>query len=148
MEKEPEGYEFVTIGLMWQLFGQILLQHSYTVSSPGNKRNDRSTAQMKAALERIRKNYASRITLEDLASTAEMTPEQFCRVFHSITGRSPIDYLNYYRVECAAELLCSTEDPITEIAYSCGFSDSSYFNRMFRRYKAEAPGKYRKLHSI
>ena len=38
MEKEPEGYEFVTIGLMWQLFGQILLQHSYTVSSPGNKR--------------------------------------------------------------------------------------------------------------
>ncbi|MBT9675573.1 helix-turn-helix domain-containing protein [Gemmiger formicilis] len=148
MEKEPEGYEFVTIGLMWQLFGQILLQHSYTVSTPGNKRNDRSTAQMKAALERIRKNYASRITLEDLASTAEMTPEHFCRVFHSITGRSPIDYLNYYRVECAAELLCSTEDPITEIAYSCGFSDSSYFNRMFRRYKAEAPGKYRKLHSI
>jgi len=148
MEKEPEGYEFVTIGLMWQLFGQILLQHSYTVSSPGNKRNDRSTAQMKAALERIRKNYASHITLEDLASTAEMTPEHFCRVFHSITGRSPIDYLNYYRVECAAELLCSTEDPITEIAYSCGFSDSSYFNRMFRRYKAEAPGKYRKLHSI
>ena len=148
MEKKPEGYEFVTIGLMWQLFGQILLQHSYTVSSPGNKRNDRSTAQMKAALERIRKNYASRITLEDLASTAEMTPEHFCRVFHSITGRSPIDYLNYYRVECAAELLCSTEDPITEIAYSCGFSDSSYFNRMFRRYKAEAPGKYRKLHSI
>ena len=148
MEKEPEGYEFVTIGLMWQLFGQILLQHSYTVSSPGNKRNDRITAQMKAALERIRKNYASRITLEDLASTAEMTPEHFCRVFHSITGRSPIDYLNYYRVECAAELLCSTEDPITEIAYSCGFSDSSYFNRMFRRYKAEAPGKYRKLHSI
>lgn len=44
--------------------------------------------------------------------------------------------------------VCSTEDPITEIAYSCGFSDSSYFNRMFRRYKAEAPGKYRKLHSI
>ena len=148
MEKEPEGYEFVTIGLMWQLFGQILLQHSYAVSSPGNKRNDRSTAQMKAALERIRKNYTSRITLEDLASTAEMTPEHFCRIFHSITGRSPIDYLNYYRVECAAELLCSTEDPITEIAYSCGFSDSSYFNRMFRRYKAEAPGKYRKLHSI
>ena len=37
MEKEPEGYEFVTIGLMWHLFGQILLQHSYTVSSPGNK---------------------------------------------------------------------------------------------------------------
>ena len=31
MEKEPEGYEFVTIGLMWQLFGQILLQHSYAV---------------------------------------------------------------------------------------------------------------------
>ena len=81
MEKEPEGYEFVTIGLMWQLFGQILLQHSYTVSTPGNKRNDRSTAQMKAALERIRKNYASRITLEDLASTAEMTPNTFAGSF-------------------------------------------------------------------
>lgn len=147
MEKEPEGYEFVTIGLMWQLFGQILLQHSYTVSSPEITEMSQHSPN-ESGIRAHRKNYASRITLEDLASTAEMTPEHFCRVFHSITGRSPIDYLNYYRVECAAELLCSTEDPITEIAYSCGFSDSSYFNRMFRRYKAEAPGKYRKLHSI
>ena len=35
------------------MYVSFLLQHSYTVSSPGNKRNDRSTAQMKAALERI-----------------------------------------------------------------------------------------------
>ena len=43
---------------------------------------------------------------QSIATVKSACVEHFCRVFHSITGRSPIDYLNYYRVECAAELLC------------------------------------------
>lgn len=60
-----------------------------------------------------------------------MAPKYFCRVFHQITGRTPINYLNYYRVECAAELLRSTDDSITEIAFACGFNDSCYFSKHF-----------------
>lgn len=99
---------------------------------------------MKSVLEYIRTHYASKLPLSELASVAQMSPEHFCRVFHSVTGRSPIDYVNYYRVECAAELLYYTDESITEIAYRCGFSDLSYFYRIFRRYKGAAPNDYRK----
>ena len=82
----------------------------------------------------------------DLAAEAALEPKYFCRVFRQITGRTPINYLNYYRVECAAELLCTTQGSITDIALECGFGDVSYFSRMFRRYKGQTPGQYRRAH--
>ena len=54
------------------------------------------------------------------------------------------NYLNYYRVECAAELLCTTQGSITDIALECGFGDVSYFSRMFRRYKGQTPDVYKR----
>ena len=108
------------------------------------RRNAKSTEQIKTVLNYIRKNYASRLTLADLADVLNLSPEHFCRLFHSITGKSPIDYLNYYRIECACELLSSSQKSITEVAYSCGFNDLSYFNRIFKRYKKVTPGHYQK----
>ena len=144
MDKRQTGYEFFTVGLMWQLFGQILHDHSYTVTDMAERRNAKSTEQIKTVLNYIRKNYASRLTLADLADVLNLSPEHFCRLFHSITGKSPIDYLNYYRIECACELLSSSQKSITEVAYSCGFNDLSYFNRIFKRYKKVTPGHYQK----
>lgn len=145
MEKKAIGYEFVTIGLIWQLFGQILNEHAYTVIDVPERKSDKSTDQMKTVLNYIRKNYASNLTLSDLADILNLSPEHFCRLFHSITGKSPIDYLNYYRIECACELLSSSQKSITEVAYSCGFNDLSYFNRIFKKYKRITPGRYQKL---
>ena len=47
-------------------------------------------------------------------------------------------------MECAAELLCSTSDSVTEVALACGFGDVSYFGRLFRRQKGKTPGEYRR----
>ena len=146
MEAKKSGYEFLTIGLIWQLFGQIVKDHTYAVSNPSGKGMFSHSGQMKSILNYIRKNYASPLTLSDLSSVVGLSPEHFCRLFHAVTGRSPIDYLNYYRIECACELLCTTYRSITEIAFSCGFNDLSYFNRLFRKYKNTTPGKYRRLY--
>ena len=89
---------------------------------------------------RLKKDW----TQQYLADVLNLSPEHFCRLFHSITGKSPIDYLNYYRIECACELLSSSQKSITEVAYSCGFNDLSYFNRIFKRYKKVTPGHYQK----
>ena len=60
-----------------------------------------------------------------------------------MTRRSPIDYLNYYRIETACLRLSSTEESITDIAYGCGFNDLSYFIKIFKKYKGVSPRKYR-----
>ncbi len=145
MQQKSAGYELASIGLIWQLFGQLIQEHAYTVTNPAIRRNEKSTEQIKSVLNYIRKNFTSPLTLSELAAVLNMSPEHFCRLFHSIIGKSPIDYVNYYRIECACELLCTSCKSITDVAYSCGFNDLSYFNRMFKKYKKATPGCYKKM---
>jgi len=64
-------------------------------------------------------------------------------VFRDTFQQTPIDYLNYYRIEQACLLLAETLLPITEVAYRCGFNDSAYFVKVFKKYKKLTPKKYR-----
>ena len=146
METERPGYELTTMGLLWQLWGELLGQRLLGAAEPGPPRDIRRAQAVKNVLRRIRSSYSQPLTLGDLAAEAALEPKYFCRVFRQITGRTPINYLNYYRVECAAELLCTTQGSITDIALECGFGDVSYFSRMFRRYKGQTPGQYRRAH--
>lgn len=146
MEKGQTGYEFITTGLLWQFIGTVLQQHLYVEPSEKDRRSTNRATQLKNVFLRIRKDYASPLTLKQLASEAGLTPQYFCRVFRQVTGRTPIDYLNYYRIECAAELLCATDESITEISLQCGFDDLNYFIRLFRQYKGMTASRFRKQH--
>lgn len=143
MEKEQNGYEWTTVGLLWQLMGNMLKSHN-RISSDYNQSRQQIT-KLKAVLAYIRDNYEAQITLEELAQIAEMSPRYFCRAFSAMTGKTPIAYLNYYRIECAGEFLKLTDKTVTEIAISCGFSDMSYFSKQFKRYKNTTPSQYRKV---
>lgn len=90
----------------------------------------------------IEQHYTEPITLPELAESVHMSPKYFCRFFRHMTRRTPIDYLNYYRVECACQELLTTEKSVTEVALDCGFNDISYFIKTFRRHKGVSPGKY------
>lgn len=141
MEKEQQGYEWITVGLMWQLMGTLLSQKGVEkFSSESRNRINR----LKNVLTYIRNHYDSPITLEELASVAGMSPRYFCRAFAQITGKTPIAYLNYYRIETAGERLLMTNETITDIAMSCGFNDASYFSKIFTREKGVSPSQYRK----
>ena len=59
-----------------------------------------------------------------------------------MTHRTPIDYLNYYRIEQACFKLATSNDSIAEIGMSCGFNDESYFIKTFKKYKGVTPKKY------
>ena len=62
-----------------------------------------------------------------------------------MTGKPPIEYLNEYRIEKAVRKLRLTNLSITDIAFSCGFSDLSYFIKTFKKTKGVSPGKYRSI---
>ncbi len=100
------------------------------------------TNAIKQVFQYIAQNYDHAITLENLAEQAGMSPKYFCRYFKALTDRTPIDYLNYYRIESACEKLTMTKESITEIALDCGFNDLNYFIRCFKKYKGISPGKY------
>lgn len=145
MGSKPVGYEFIVTGLLWKFMGLLLQQASHNQTSCRPKHLTGRMESIKYVLQRIRTDYHKSLDLKTLAAYADMSPQYFCRIFRTITGRTPIDYLNYYRIECAAEMLRSTEENITEIALSCGFGDSAYFSRMFHKCKGMSPSKFRTM---
>lgn len=138
------GYQLIVQGLLYQFFGVSISQNYRSELSSRTPRDLRRITQLKTALEFIENSYTSNITLKDMSGSVQMTPKYFCRFFHQMTHRSPIDYLNYYRIERACYLLLTTTQSITEVAYNTGFNDLSYFIRTFKKYKNITPKQYLK----
>lgn len=139
------GWEMSVLGGLFQFYG-ILFREGYfkkKTDTPVRIRHLK-IQQLKPVLEYIEGNYSQPITLDTLSRIAGMSPKYFCRIFRTVIHRTPIDYLNYYRIEKACYLLETEDLSITEVAYHCGFNDSSYFIRCFKKYKQITPTKYLK----
>lgn len=135
------GFEFMVQGYLYQLVGVILNQHLYEKKVVDNSSAER-IASLKNVLAYISENYYNSINLESLSKIAGMNPKYFCRYFRDMTDRTPIDYLNYYRIECACEMLSTKDISVKEAAISCGFNDESYFIKTFYKYKNITPKQF------
>lgn len=136
------GYEFMVQGSLYLLIGFILEHKLYSLRSKEKEQASYRLKQLKQVLRYIEDHYAEEITLETLASIAGMNPKYFCRFFRQITQRTPIDYVNYYRIECAREQLSTTDMTITDAALNCGFNDVGYFIKIFKKYMGVTPKQY------
>ena len=72
-----------------------------------------------------------------------MSVRNFSRVFHQAYGISPINYVIQLRIQHAYELLHTMDISVSEVAYLCGFQDSSYFTRQFKHASGLTPKEYR-----
>ena len=138
-QKHP-GYEFMTQGYLYQLLGRVVENRLYNESTVIESAGHISA--IKDVLNYISENYSGNISLDELAHIAGMNPKYFCRYFRGMTERTPIDYLNYYRIECACEMLSTRDISIKETAIFCGFNDESYFIKTFHKYKGITPKKF------
>ena len=144
MQSTEIGHEFIIQGALYTLLGLILSNELYENGKTIHKNTEKRLLQFKNVITLIENEYASQLTLDDLAKACYMTPKYFCRFFFEMTNKTPIEYLNYYRIECACEQLLTSDLPITEIAFNCGFNDTSYFIKTFKKYKGVTPKQYLK----
>lgn len=142
MDNKSSGYKFTVIGYLYQLFGIIVDNHYY--SGISNLNDNKNIPKLKKVLRFIRNNYDSPISLADMANAAGMSPKYFCAFFKDMTRKTPIEYLNSYRIEKASRKLLNSDASITDIAFSCGFNDLSYFIKTFKTINGITPRKYRK----
>lgn len=141
---QPEGYALQVHGLLYRFFG-LAMAGGYTRPAAGDGVGaQKKLRQLKKALALIENEYTQPLTLEQLARAAGMSPKHFCQMFHQLTRRTPIDYLNHHRIEAARTLLAQGAANATEVAYECGFNDLSYFIRVFKRYAGVTPKQYAK----
>ena len=142
MKIQAEGHELIVIGAFYEFFGYVLERRHYIITQDISTKEGRRIEHLKRALEVIENSYPDCITLDDLAKAAGMNSKYFCRYFREMTHRTPIDYLNYYRIEQACFKLATSNSSIADVGMSCGFNDVSYFIKTFKKYKGMAPKKY------
>lgn len=136
-----DANNLMALGTLFEFLGYVYANHKYA-----DCRNNSGCAKaFRSLLDYIEESYMKPITLADMADVSKMSPSHFSALFRDFFHQTPIDYLNTYRIERASLMLTGTEHPITDIAYRCGFNDSAYFAKVFRKYKGMTPKKYRML---
>jgi len=79
---------------------------------------------------------------------AKMSRSGFIRLFHTVTGLPPRQYILNLRLNFACSQLVSGKKPVYDIAFDAGFRDSNYFVRLFHKRMGCTPGQYRARHTV
>ncbi len=93
----------------------------------------------------VEKNFASPLTVSDIARACHCSVSHVSHTFKSQTGLSVSAYVNKMRIKKAVLLLTKTQLLVQEISDMCGFSDSNYFSNVFKEHTGMSPTKYRRL---
>lgn len=89
----------------------------------------------------IDNNYADKINLNNISDEAYFSKFHFIRLFKSIYGKSPHQYLKYVRIEKAKELL-KNKVSVSEVCFLVGFDSISSFSGLFSKLVGESPSIY------
>jgi transcriptional regulator GlxA family with amidase domain len=100
----------------------------------------------KRKIERyVRENLDRVLQRDELGAQVSLSTCHFSRAFKETFGQSPHAYIVRLRLEMAKELMLSTDDALSQIAFACGFADQSHFTKMFRRSVGDTPNNWRRL---
>jgi len=95
-------------------------------------------------LNYIHMHLQENITLETVATLANMNETAFCRYIKAKTNKTFIELLNDIRIAYACRLLMDSPRNISEICYDCGFNNLTHFNYIFKKITGTNPSNYRK----
>ena len=140
-----ENVEFQTRNILSETWLLLLedIQINHRMSQPSRfEPSDR----IRNMLSYIHSHYKDKITVAQIADAIGISEREAMRSFRKSLNQSPIEYLISYRLNEAKKMLQSSELPITEICYQCGFSDSSYFGKVFRKAYGLTPREFRARH--
>lgn len=127
------------------IFQELLVSFVRLFADSGSGENDTTAVVAKGLLD----NYPDKnLDLEELAEQCGVSKSHLCRVFKKATGQTTSQYLNHVRIDRACKMLAETSVSIEEIALTAGFSNPSYFFRVFKKETGKLPLEWRKTHSV
>ncbi|MFZ4260521.1 helix-turn-helix domain-containing protein [Sphingobacterium sp. HJSM2_6] len=91
----------------------------------------------------VMENFTNKITLEEVADIAFMTPPAFCKYFKQKTNKTFSNFVNEIRIGFACELLMNEPLDISKIAFHAGFNNFTSFNKNFKKFTKFTPSEFR-----
>jgi AraC-like DNA-binding protein len=107
------------------------------IVSKGSKKLQRS-------LEYIDTKYMGSITLDEVAAVNGLSRFHYSRLFKHTLGCSFKEYLNRTRIKAAKRMMANQDLNVSQVCFSVGFNDVSYFARVFKKIEGTSPSYYRK----
>jgi len=138
---EEYGYELVVVSAIMKLWHMIAFNNKELIEK-GLKAETESARRAKIMLNFIEKNLHEKITISEIAAAGKVSERECIRCFKEVIGSPPIRYLQKLRIYEAAQLLTTTDMPITQICNIVGYNDASYFAKIFKRSMNATPRDY------
>ena len=121
-----------------------VLSHIEQTLSHSRRLGSETQRLVRKAMAYIHEHYPEALSREELAASAGVSERHLNRCFLQETGMAPIAYLNRYRIQQARRMLRESGRSVTEVMGATGFSDSSYFTRVFRREVGVSPSEFQR----
>lgn len=143
LNSTEKGTEILQKHYLADLFLQY---YAETVCSPKKEGTGDETVQR--VLEILRRSYADRCSLGEIAALVGISPSGLIKKFRKTVGVPPQRVLTELRIRRAKELLVDTPLPVGEIAERVGFENIYYFSKVFKKETTLSPLEYRKRQTI
>lgn len=142
-QEKRAGFQLMQVGLVYQFLSLLFERHQDT-------RYVRPVAEgrLRQVIEYIVDHYCENISSASISEMFGYDESYFCRLFKSVVGIRPMEYIRVLRLEKARRLLINEKMGISKVALECGFSDMNYFTRCFRRHYGVTAGEYRKTDGL
>lgn len=95
------------------------------------------------AIALVNNHFQERLTVERMAAECAMSSATFYRVFRQTTGKTPMQYMDEYRLKQVARILLLEDQTLSMIAQRCGFCDEFHLSRNFKRFYGMSPRQYK-----
>lgn len=141
LDKRPMNNELFLKSYLYNIIAELysaeafIKNDSMLVSNPKLER-------LKKIMEFIHCHYQEKLYIADLANQLHMSEDNLYKYFKKSTGRTPTEYINLYRIHVAEQLLIKDNLSISDISFSVGFENISYFIRTFKKYHGCTPKQY------
>jgi YesN/AraC family two-component response regulator len=87
-------------------------------------------------------HFHETVSVEVAAQLCCVSPNYFCHLFKKATGKTLIEYINMLRINEAVQLLQTRRYSIQQVALMVGYSNMTYFGRIFKKLKSQTPREY------
>ncbi|HHG8772672.1 TPA: helix-turn-helix transcriptional regulator [Raoultella planticola] len=121
-----------------------LLSHCTDLLGSQVQTASRSQALFEAIRKYIDSHFAEPLSRESVAQEFYLSPNYLSHLFQKCGPMGFNEYLNHIRLEQARMLLKGHDMKVKDVAHACGFADSNYFCRLFRKNTERSPSEYRR----
>ena len=143
----PNARSLAHCGLVMEILAIITEATLISTGIQGTTQKELN-AMMIEAVYRIHENLGMRISVEDLATKFNVTPQYFIKKFKEEMGVTPLQYINYWKIEQAKNMIRMDSGSFEQICFQLHWETPHYFSKIFKKITGMTPGQYKKAYKL